>query len=104
MIDEVYLRKMFGEWFDAFAEQHELNCISWDSLFTSVKRYILQILCERDGITQEKAIDYLRETGWLVRHDRAMSLDSISAVVNSLMRDGNKTISINVYPWKEDDE
>ena len=103
MFDEVYLKKMFSEWFETFAAQHELTCISWDGLYNSIKMYIIQILCERDGITQEKAIDYLRETGWMASHDRAMSSDSLTAVVNGLMLDGNKSISINVYPYKEDE-
>jgi hypothetical protein len=55
-------------------------------------------------ITDEAAIYHLNRSGWMQKHDRAMSFDSLTAVVNSLMRDGNKSISVNVYPWKEDDE
>ena len=55
-------------------------------------------------MTDEAAIEHLQRSGWMVRHDAAMSFDSLSAVVNNLMRDGNKSISVNVYPWKEDEE
>lgn len=53
-------------------------------------------------ITTEEAIEHLTRTGWMQRHDREMTFDSLSAVVNNLLRDGNKTISVNIYPWKDD--
>lgn len=53
-------------------------------------------------LTDEAAIEHLQASGWMQRHDRAMSFDSLTAVINSLMQDENKTISVNVYPWKED--
>lgn len=55
-------------------------------------------------MTDEAAIDRLQRSGWMQKHDLAMSFDSLTAVVNNLMRNGDKSISINVYPWKEDDE
>lgn len=55
-------------------------------------------------ITDEAAIYHLNRSGWMQRHDRAMSFDSLTAVVNNLMRNGDKSISINVYPWREDEE
>lgn len=53
-------------------------------------------------LTDESAIEHLQASGWMQRHDQAMSFDSLTAVINGLMQDGNKTISVNVYPWKED--
>lgn len=55
-------------------------------------------------ITDEAAIYHLNRSGWMQKHDRAMSFDSLTAVVNNLMKNGDKSISINVYPWKEDEE
>lgn len=104
MIDEMYLRKMIGEWADAVAVKNNISFLYWDDLFAKVRDYILQVLAEKDGMTEEKAIDYLNKTGWMHRHDRTMSYDSLTAVVNGLMLDGNKTISVNVYPWREDDD
>ena len=54
--------------------------------------------------TDEAAIYQLNRSGWMQKHDRAMSFDSLTALVNSLMRNGDKSISINVYPWREDEE
>ena len=65
-------------------------------------RRILKMAADQAEMSEEKAIDYLQQTGWMQRHDRAMSFDSLTAVVNGLMLDGNKTISVNIYPWKED--
>lgn len=53
-------------------------------------------------ITEETAIEYLTRTGWIQRHDRTVTFDSLSAVVNKLLRDGNKTINVNIRPWKDD--
>lgn len=60
-------------------------------------------LVDNAVMTEERAIYFLHQTGWMQKHDRAMSFDSLTALVNNLMRDGNKRISVNVYPWKEDD-
>lgn len=53
--------------------------------------------------TDEAAIAHLQRSGWMARHDREMSSNSLTALVNGLMLDGNKSISINVYPYKEDE-
>lgn len=55
-------------------------------------------------MTDEAAIYHLNRSGWMQKHDRAMSFDSLTAVVNDLMRKGDKSISINVYPWKEESD
>jgi hypothetical protein len=54
-------------------------------------------------ITDEAAIEHLWRSGWMQRHEELMTVDSMAAIVNRIMRDGDKTISVNVYPWKEDD-
>lgn len=55
-------------------------------------------------ITDEAAIYHLNRSGWMQRHDREMSFDSLTALVNNMMKNGDKSISVNVYPWKEDEE
>lgn len=67
-----------------------------------VRENVLRCLDTLREITDESAIYHLNRSGWMQKHDRAMSFDSLTAVVNNLLRDGNKTISVNIYPWKDD--
>ena len=54
-------------------------------------------------ITNEEAIAQLQKSGWMQKHDAIIGMDSLSSVVNRIMQDGNKTITVNIYPWKEDE-
>lgn len=81
------------------ARRDELGSIMGDIVNAPTVATDINVLCK---LTDEAAIEHLQASGWMQRHDRAMSFDSLTAVINGLMQDGNKTISVNVYPWKED--
>jgi hypothetical protein len=68
-----------------------------------VRENVLRCLDTLREITDEAAIYHLNRSGWMQRHEELMTVDSVAAIVNRIMRDGDKTISVNVYPWKEDD-
>ncbi len=55
-----------------------------------------------DEITNEQAIDHLLKAGWLQEHDKAMSEGDVAALINRIMEAGDKSISVNIYPVKED--
>ena len=55
-------------------------------------------------ITDCEAIKQLQGSGWLQSHDETLTIDSAAAIINRIMFDGNKTISINIYPFKGGDE
>ena len=54
-------------------------------------------------LTDEAAIDHLQKSGWLLRHDRELSMDSLTCIVNRLMQDGNKAIRVSIDPWRWDE-
>lgn len=74
-------------------------CDEIDAFFSRARNRVLEPCKE---ITDEAAIDHLYRSGWMQMHDREMFSKSLTAVVNNLMRDGDKSISINVHPCKED--
>ena len=99
MFDRMKLRYVLEDWRRRYAVAGNDGMI--DDLFREMEAFIEAVLLGH-GLTEERAINYLRETGWLVRHDAAMSCVSLPDIVNAIMRNGDKTISVNVYPWKEE--
>ena len=53
-------------------------------------------------INNETAITQLMTSGWMQTHDQLMSENNLATVINGLMRGQDKTISINIYPYRED--
>ena len=104
MFDRLYLRKIISEWMESYAGKNGIEFIYWEGLFDSIASFIDGLLRRSDKLTDETAIDHLHRSGWMQKHDAEMSTDSLSAVINTIMRDGDKTISINIYPWEDKDE
>ena len=107
--DTMHLRKIIGNWMDSFASKKNIEFLYWDDLYDAIKAFIEYTIHEiqiskSSVLSDEVAVDHLIRSGWMQQHDRAMSFDSLTAIINNLMRDENKTISVNVYPWKEDAE
>lgn len=56
---------------------------------------------QNENISEEKAIEVLHKSGWMMAHDAEMTRDdTIPSLVNRIMLDGNKSIAVNIYPWK----
>lgn len=66
-----------------------------ENMIQTVKDARDYIIAEkRRKLTDEEAIDHLHKSGWMQNHDMAKTFDSLSAVINSLMSDWNKSISV----------
>lgn len=53
-------------------------------------------------MNNETAITHLMTSGWMQTHDQLLGENDLAAVINHLMRNKDKTISINIYPYRED--
>ena len=62
----------------------------------------IDYLRELKPITNETAIMQLMSSGWMQTHDQLMGENNLATVINGLMRNMDKTISINIYPYRED--
>ena len=104
MFDECKLAGIISDW----AKKHEYNGAVidlYDELYMFIHDTISGLaMRDPDSITDEKAINHLHNSGWMAKHDAAMSFDSLTAVVNNLMRAGNKSISVSIYPCKDTED
>ena len=106
MSDNTNLRMIIGKWMDTLITEKGLDYLEWEDLYNAVVDFVVDAVNSnrenKKEITNEAAIEQLQKSGWMEKHDAEMTSDSLSAVVNNIMRDGNKSISVNVYPWKDD--
>ena len=105
MSDNTNLRMIIGKWMDNLVTEKGLDYVEWEDLYNAVVDFVVDAvnsnMKKKKEITDEAAIEHLQKTGWMARHDAAMSCANLSDIVNAIMLDGNKTISVNIYPWKE---
>ena len=106
MIDTSNLRMIIGNWMDNLITEKGLDYLEWEDLYNAVVDFVVDTVNSnrenKKEITNEAAIEQLQKSGWMQKHDAIIGMDSLSTMINRIMLDGNKTISVNIYPWKED--
>lgn len=106
--DKPSLMMIIGKWMESFQEKHGLAYIEWMDLYNAIVDFVVDAVNSnrenKKEITNEAAIEQLQKTGWMAKHDAIIGMDSLSTMINRIMLDGNKTISVNIYPWKEDEQ
>ena len=101
MFDREKLREILEKWEHENVNWKRIGAI--DELFKEMEAFIEAVLREQK-ITDGQAIAQLNKSGWMQEHDKMMTFDSLTNIVNGIMMDGDKSISVNVYPYKEGEE
>ena len=107
MSDNTNLRMIIEKWMETLITEKGLDYIEWEDLYDAVMDFVVNAVNSnrknKKEITNEAAIEQLQKSGWMAKHDAIIGMDSLSTIINRIMLDGNKTISVNIYPWKEDE-
>ena len=97
MFDRAKLRYLLEHWQRDSRVTGDIGMI--DELMAELTQFINSVV--EFHLTDEVAIEHLQRSGWMQRHEELLTVDSAAALVNRIMRDGNKQISINIYPWED---
>ena len=107
MFDREKLRGIIEEWMDNFRNKTGQPYIYWDDLARKIEDFIEKTIggipCG-DKLTDEAAVEQLKKSGWLERHDaEVMRRVSVNEFINTVMARGDKSIRISIDPWRWED-
>lgn len=107
MFDREKLRGIIEEWMDNFCDKTGQPYICWDDLAWKIEDFVEKTIggipCW-DKLTDETAIDQLKKSGWLERHDTEVERRvSVNELINTVMARGDKSIRISIDPWRWED-
>ena len=101
VIDRERLEEIIDGWMDT----DESGYILADRIEEFIQEYIKEFI---GGIrifgTDEVAVEQLKKSGWLERHDaEVMRRVSVNEFINTVMARGDKSIRISIDPWRWED-
>lgn len=107
MFDREKLRGIIEEWMDNFCNKTGQPYIYWDDLARKIEDFVEKtiggIQCG-DKLTDEVAVEQLKKSGWLERHDAEVERRvSVNEFINTVMARGDKSIRISIDPWRWED-
>ena len=101
VIDRERLEKIIDDWMDTDETGYTLA----DRIEEFIQEYIKEFI---GGIrifgTDEVAVEHLKKSGWLERHDAEVERRvSVNELINTVMARGDKSIRISIDPWRWED-
>lgn len=101
VIDRERLEEIIDDWMDT----DESGYILADRIEEFIQEYIKEFI---GGIrifgTDEVAVEQLKKSGWLERHDAEVERRvSVNELINTVMARGDKSIRISIDPWRWED-
>lgn len=101
VIDRERLEEIIDDWMDTDESGYTLA----DRIEEFIQEYIKEFI---GGIrifgTDEVAVEHLKKSGWLDRHDAEVERRvSVNELINTVMARGDKSIRISIDPWRWED-
>lgn len=98
-------RERLEEIIDNWMDTDESGYILADRIEEFIQEYIKEFI---GGIqifgTDEVAVEHLKKSGWLERHDAEVERRvSVNELINTVMARGDKSIRISFDPWRWED-
>lgn len=101
----VIYRERLEEIIDNWMDTNESGYTLADRIEEFIQEYIKEFI---GGIrifgTDEAAVEQLKKSGWLERHDTEVERRvSVNELINTVMARGDKSIRISIDPWRWED-
>ena len=97
VIDRERLEEIIADWMNTNESVYTLA----ERIEEFFREYIKEII---GGGTDEVAVEHLKKSGWLERHDAEVERRvSVNELINTVMARGDKSIRISIDPWRWED-
>ena len=101
VIDRERLEEIIDDWMDTDESGYTLA----DRIEEFIQEYIKEMIGGMQLFgTDEAAVERLKKSGWLERHDAEVGCRvSVNEFINTVMARGDKSIRISIDPWRWED-
>ena len=101
VIDRARLEEIINDWMDTDETGYTLA----DRIEEFIQEFIKGMIGGMQLFgTDEAAVERLKKSGWLERHDAEVERRvSVNELINTVMARGDKSIRISIDPWRWED-
>ena len=101
VINRERLEEIIDNWMDTDESGYTLA----DRIEEFIQEYIKGMISGMQLFgTDEAAVEYLKKSGWLERHDTEVERRvGANELINTVMARGDKSIMISINPWRWED-
>lgn len=101
VIDRVRLKEIINDWMISA----ESDRVLVERIEEFIQEYIKGMIGGMQLFgTNEAAVEQLKKSGWLERHDAEVERRvSVNELINTVMARGDKSIRISIDPWRWED-